>query len=1020
MNMNTVLRSKKLTKSLMSIVFIFLYVFSAQIKGISQPKLQDIFLNPPNEAKPRGYWVWAHGNFDYSRITEELEAFKALGLGGVDIYDMGIADPYDIIPAGNEFMSDQMLDGIEFALKKSKKLDLAMGFSVSNGWNAGGDWTTPDEMIMRLLFWKDTIQGPAELTKIGFPEIPTTFEKPYGSYDLYPQFNDDGFPVYYENVALVAYPLSENNVIRDPERIIYFDPNRISGNKVTIKLPPGDWVLARAVVSPLGQRMWMRSDRSNGFIMDHYSKKATKHHFEYIIDKLAGRLGDLSKTSLERLYLASFEAEDYIIWSPELKETFFEQHGYNMDPYIPVFAGLTVVDEETSKRFMYDYRSTISEMFVNNHYRQARDICHQNGLLLASESGGPGPPLHYVPTEDLKALGSVDIMRGEFWNRKPQHFDEYGNDLTHVVNNISSAAHIYGHKIVEMEAFTSFNKHWQEKPIELKKLADEAFCEGMTRVVYHTMPHSPKEAGFPGWSYQAGTHISPKMAWWGLSKPFHDYLARTSALLQQGNFVADVAYYYGEAIPNFASGSKYVRKTLGDGYDYDDLNKEILLTSSVTDDGLIMLASGMKYQLLVLQDSEEMSLEVLKKIEALLTNGAFILGKRPLRVPGLKDYKSKEKELIALADKIWSKSKKKYKKSYGNGMIYSGYTEREILEEKGIYQDFKYSFTQGENVRLDYIHRTTFEDDIYFIRNIDSADAQALLDFRVNGKQPHIYDPVNGRISKIALYVEENGRTILPINLTPYGSTFIVFMRKLENTPHVVAFEKDGSPGFPQNISSDLNIKYTNQDLIECMPKVSGTYTLTFNDGSSRKIITQSEDEDRAIIFDESWDVYFPHGWGFDPIQQFDNLYDWVNHENKELSIFSGTATYKTRFTIENPEFDPGKSYTLDLGVVGEVAKVYMNGKEVGTSVFPPHLLNIDGILREGENYLVIDIANTWLNQLVGELDKPFDQQRTRSNVGRGNREDAKRIWQGYKPLPSGLIGPVQILENEKIILDIQ
>jgi len=66
-------------------------------------------------------------------------------------------------------------------------------------------------------------------------------------------------------------------------------------------------------------------------------------------------------------------------------------------------------------------------MFVNNHYRQARSICHEHGVLLASESGGPGPPLHYVPTEDLKALGAVDIMRGEFWNRKPRYFDKNGN-----------------------------------------------------------------------------------------------------------------------------------------------------------------------------------------------------------------------------------------------------------------------------------------------------------------------------------------------------------------------------------------------------------------------------------------------------------------------------------------------------------------------------------------------------------------------------------------------------------------
>ena len=111
--------------------FIILIFALAQKDGMAQNDLKGVFWDPPDEAKPRGYWIWAHGNFDYSRISEELEAFKTMGLGGVDIYDMGLADPYDIIPAGNAFLSEQMLDGIEFALKEAQRLDLAMGLSVS-------------------------------------------------------------------------------------------------------------------------------------------------------------------------------------------------------------------------------------------------------------------------------------------------------------------------------------------------------------------------------------------------------------------------------------------------------------------------------------------------------------------------------------------------------------------------------------------------------------------------------------------------------------------------------------------------------------------------------------------------------------------------------------------------------------------------------------------------------------------------------------------------------------------------
>ncbi len=54
---------------------------------------------------------------------------------------------------------------------------------------------------------------------------------------------------------------------------------------------------------------------------------------------------------------------------------------------------------------------------IDNHYRKAGEICHQNGLQIASEAGGPGPPLHNVPVETLKALGALDVPRGEFWSR---------------------------------------------------------------------------------------------------------------------------------------------------------------------------------------------------------------------------------------------------------------------------------------------------------------------------------------------------------------------------------------------------------------------------------------------------------------------------------------------------------------------------------------------------------------------------------------------------------------------------
>ena len=159
-----------------------------------------------------------------------------MGYGGVDIFDLGIADPYNKVPSGPAYMSDEQLDGVVFAMKEAKKLGLKMGMSVSNGWNAGGDWTKNDEMSMHMLFAKDTIQGPLKISKIKFPAIPAFFTKLYGKFPLYPIIGNDGFPEYYENVNLVAYPLTSNGLIGSLDKLIRFDTKKIKGNSVDIEI----------------------------------------------------------------------------------------------------------------------------------------------------------------------------------------------------------------------------------------------------------------------------------------------------------------------------------------------------------------------------------------------------------------------------------------------------------------------------------------------------------------------------------------------------------------------------------------------------------------------------------------------------------------------------------------------------------------------------------------------------------------------------------------------------------------
>ena len=86
-----------------------------------------------------------------------------------------------------------------------------------------------------------------------------------------------------------------------------------------------------------------------------------------------------------------------------------------MTPYLPVLAGCVVENQDITSRFLYDYRRMLGDLLVDAYYRTASQTANKVGLGIEAEAGGPGPPVHQVPVDALKALGSIDEIRGEFW-----------------------------------------------------------------------------------------------------------------------------------------------------------------------------------------------------------------------------------------------------------------------------------------------------------------------------------------------------------------------------------------------------------------------------------------------------------------------------------------------------------------------------------------------------------------------------------------------------------------------------
>ncbi|MCK5468304.1 MAG: hypothetical protein KAI99_07345, partial [Cyclobacteriaceae bacterium] len=473
--------------------------------------------------------------------------------------------------------------------------------------------------------------------------------------------------------------------------------------------PSGNWEIYRYVCSNSGQQLVLPSPLSAGLTVDHFDSIAVRTHLMHVINRLKPVLGDFRNTALKSFYLASYEARGFV-WTSTLSTKFKQVNGYDIAKYIPSLFNPELFNPETTVKIQTDFKKTLSELMINNLYKNAKELCNSYGLQINCEAGGPGYPLYNGPAEPLKALGNLDIPRGEFWiNHSRYYKDSNGKDsidILRVVKEVAAASHIYGKGIVEEEAFTSF-QHWQEGPFDMKPTGDRAFCEGMNRVVFHGFSHNITGSGFPGYVYHAGTHFNDKRAWWLKAKPFINYLSRLSSVFQETDFVADVLWYYGDKIPNSAT-PKNAHFSVGPGYDYEVINTEILLNNLTVKDGKLILSNGANFSLLALENEDAINPYVLIKLKELADQGAVIVGDKPGKITEIKNSPLSKNDGGNLINQLWTNATDK------KGKIFSGITPIEMLNDLNVSPDFNYS--DKESFLLDYIHYKKDELDFYFIR----------------------------------------------------------------------------------------------------------------------------------------------------------------------------------------------------------------------------------------------------------------------------------------------------------------
>ncbi|MDR2038047.1 MAG: glycoside hydrolase family 2 [Bacteroidales bacterium] len=1009
--------------------------------------LDSDFQNPPDYARTRAYWWWLEGYITKQGILDDLTAMKEAGIAGAIIFDAGSSGYYTgkltyhntILrsKAGPGFMSPEWQELFAYSCHIADSLGIEISLNITSGWNDGGPWVTPEYASQKLVWSEITVEGGQRLNqKLPLPGKLLTYEgssKPYFkpvatlAIKLLPGA-EAVQPLPYFNIKAVhtiSIPQTPNGLGYDWETFVRPLPDGLSGYHARLEdvidiseyvnengdiswdVPEGRFAILRFGHTGTGVKVSTHSPGAGGLAIDYMNAGAMELQFNHAVLPLIQDLQKKGSKSLHYLHDDSWEL-GAANWTPLMEQFFTENNGYDIRKFLPVVAGKIIESHDLSERFLYDFRRTIADLIFRNHYKKFKELSHRYGLGLHPESGGPHP----APIDALKNLGQSDIPMGEFWAIANTHRVAPHQRL--YIKQGASAAHIYGKRFMQAEGPTTIGPHWERDPWMLKPTMDRVFCEGMNRFVIHTFTHSPREAGKPGNEYFAGTHINPNVTWWKQGKAFLDWSSRNSMMLSQGLFVADVAFYYGDNVPNQVP-LKHIDPRLGEGYDYDVVNTEVILERMSVRNGRIYLPDGMNYRVLVLPERKAVNIQVLDKLEQMVKEGAVIIGPKPETIVGLQNMDTAEKRLAETAGRMWGNidGDRVTENVYGKGKVIWGKTIREVLENEGIVPDFEYISGHAiekkldkQATQLDYIHRTvsdygeTNDLEIYYIANRLERPEYTSCSFRVTGQQPEIWYPENGRIVPVNTYVSSGDQTTIPLYLDPFGSAFVVFRRPVKSDP-VTVIRMNGVEIFPSPSKTFDKIPFEHLSDGSLGFHHEGIFTLSKN-GKEEEIRVNPPGN---IYLDESWQVSFDPAWGGPEHIVFPELMSWTEHSDPGIKYYSGTAIYKKTFEIDGKVMRNFR-IRLDLGELHHIAEIKINGKTVGIWWKKPFGGDITDFVKKGKNSLEITVVNLWPNRIIGDQSLPEEQRYTKTNVVKFTKETPL--------LPSGLIGPVRLSFSTK------
>jgi len=760
--------------------------------------------------------------------------------------------------------------------------------------------------------------------------------------------------------AVTAYDVNGNR----KDLTSYVDPS----GSLTWVAESGTWEIHAAFSGKTLQKVKRAAPGGEGLTFDHFSKEATTHYltrFDAAFKNNNHGVGSFFNDSYE-VYGTN--------WSTSVFAEFLQRRGYALQPYLRELSE-KIPTSDISRRVQCDYRETVSDMLLENFTKPWTAWAHGKGSLTRNQAhGSPGNLLDLYATVDIPECETFGSSKFDIPALRRDSADIRNVDPDPAMMKFaSSAANVAGKKLTSCETFTWLAEHFRVSLSQCKPEVEQAFLAGVNHVYYHGTAYSPIEAGWPGWLFYASVNFAPSNSFWPHLNGLNSYITRCQSILQNGVAHNDLLVYWpvydiwmkpenNDLMLTIHSIDKWlypthfsrdVKELMRLGYSLDYVSDRLLHGLTVKN-GWITTPSGSTYRTLIIPTCSYMPATTLGRIKELVAQGARVIFQQmPEDVPGMNNLDANRQLRMEL---IKSLSLNESASTLKVALIGKG----EVLQSDNILTALESREIKREKLTdlgLKFICRKGKAGIYYYLVNHTPNNIDGFVPLNELGKHCLLLDPQTGTTGLAQL---ETGERLLKVRLQmkPGEAMFVLVSQ-------------------------------------EIIPAPKWNYL---------------EDPDSQITLDGPWKLDpLPSEVAVPAPTDLAGLVSWNELPDTNAHHYSGSALYTTSFELSKKT---GGEYLLDLGKVCESAHVRVNGQDAGILWSIPFSARIGKFLKVGTNKIEIEVANLMANR-IRKMDQQKVVWRNYHEINFVNIDYKPFDASGWKPMESGLLGPVTITQYQ-------